>query len=81
MKFDDKSKANILQDQFAKVFTVETDGELKVHKYIYFLVVYHLLVGSRIIAVRLTLKDVRNKGIDIYLVSAYAPIGVSEAQT
>ena len=35
--------------------------------------------GNRIIATRLSLKDNRNKNIDIFLVSAYAPIGVADA--
>ena len=37
--------------------------------------------GKRIIATRLVLKDNRKNDIEIFLVSAYAPIGVADAQT
>ena len=40
----------------------------------------HKNFGSRIIAVRLLVKDNSNKDCYLYLVSAYAPIGVADPQ-
>ena len=34
--------------------------------------------GSRILAVRLNCQDARNKNVSVYLVTAYAPIGVAK---
>ena len=34
--------------------------------------------GSRILAIRLSLKDPKQKNVTLYLVSAYAPVGVAD---
>ena len=68
MKFDDKSKADILQDQFASVFTVEPDGELPK---------FELRTNSSIQDICIATASVQKKLLELDVDKAHGPDEIS----